>query len=67
MYKRSRVNIILNLAQLLHWFSSDFTAALLVDNNKIFPLRGELNSLSCKVCEKNCFDGRLITWLQTVN
>ena len=58
---------MLNLAQLLHWFSSDFTAAVLVDKKKIFPLRGELNSLSCKVCERNCFDGRLVTWLQTVN
>ena len=47
---------MLNLAQLLRWFSSDFTAAILVDKNKIF-LRCELNSLSCKVCKKNCVDG----------
>ena len=41
---------MLNLAQLLRWFSSDFTAAVLVDKKKILSLRGELNSLSCKVC-----------------
>ena len=58
---------MLNLAQLLRWFSSDFTAAVLVDMNKIFLLRCELNSLSCKVCKKNCVDGRLVRWLQTVN
>lgn len=52
---------MLNLAQLLRWLSSDFTAAVLVDKNKIFFLRWELNSLSCKVCKKNCVHGRLVT------
>lgn len=57
---------MLNVAQLLRWFFSNFTVAVLVDKNKIF-LRCELNSLSCTVCKKNCVGGRLVTWLHTVN
>ena len=51
---------MLNLAQLLCCFFSNFTAAVLVDKNKIF-LRCELNSLSRKVCKKNCVGARLVT------
>ena len=51
---------MLNLAQLLRWVFSNLTAAVLVDKNKIF-LRCELNSLSRKVCKKNCVGARLVT------
>ena len=62
MYKRSRVNINAEprstFTLVFLWLHS--AAAVLVDKTTIF-LRCELNSLSCKVCNKNCVDGRLVT------
>ena len=60
MYKRSRVNINAEPRSTFTLFFSNFTAAVLVDKNKIF-LRCELNSLSRKVCKKNCVGARLVT------